>query len=460
MRRRAFGVAAVGLLWGGCPRAIPDHLRIDPVDAAEVAEAPTTGPEALAQLLGGDPLWRDVRSTPDDPTLATLGLGGVARMRQALGRAEVADLAAVEGLAATDGTRLAAVWLAGLHAAAADVWLGTAPSDVATGWTRAMAGLAPLRDEPEGRAGGLSAAAWLGDGAERVVALRSSLERRVWVAWLAVPRPWLGPVVAAADAGWGASPAAGPWPDLVRAKAQAREDGVARVEARDALATATGWALEEVVADDAVRRAAWRGRVFAATGVEDPYAALADALRAVLYAAARDGGSDESVARAMIAGAALRALGTCEDRPCAGLDRTTTWAAAERLHPGSATEARAWSAWALRAAIDRMESGQDSAAFPRAALDLTDALVGRGMAPRDVAPLTRRRPDLWVWSSWGEGLGAPRAASWEDVRALLVVRLESEVQGLSAAADRPASWTPWLAQLAKPPRREDPAREL
>ncbi len=454
---------SLGTVWlgvAGCLHVIPDHLRLDGPTSTPVVSTPTTGPEALAQLLAGDPLWRDVRTEPDDTVLSTLGLGALARMRRVLLDAAIPDLARVEGLAATDGTGLGATWLAGLHVAAADVWLGSAPSDAAPGWTRALQGLAPLADEPEGRAGGVSAAAWLGEGTERVAALRSSLERRVWVGWLSVPRGWLPPVVEAADRGWAASGSSGLWSALVRAKSEGREDDVARVQAREALATATGWALEEVVADDAAQRSAWRARIFAATGAEDPMVALTDALRDVVRAASLDGGRDESIARALVAGVALRTLGACDDPPCAGLDRAATWAAAERLHPAVTTEARVWSAIALRAAIDRLEVGHDTVAFPRAAVDLTDALVGRGLTPRDVAPLTRRRPDLWVWSAWGEGLGAPRAASWDDVRALLVVRLEQEANGLQAAADIPAAWSPWLARLVKPPRRPTEAREL
>jgi len=416
---------------------------------------PTTADAALAQLLGGDPMWREVRTSPDDATLAGLGLGGLVPIRAAWLASPTPDLAAVASGVALQNEPLAAPWLAGLHLGEADAFLGSQPRDDDPRWGRAISGLADIADEPPNRAGGVSPAAWLGVGPERAAALRASLERRVWVAWLGVPRSHLGPVVDATNAWWGEPLGGAPWQALVAAKHRAPLDDLARRGSEEALRVATGWALEEVVAEDASSRAAWRGRVVAATGHEDPYEALTATLRQVFARAQLDAGTDASVARGMVAATALRLVGTCDDAPCGGLDRGATLVAAARLDEDVAPWARVWSAIALRAAVDRLSYGHDTPGYPRAAVDVTDALVARAMPPRDLAPLTRRRPDVWVWSSWGEGMGVPQAVRWEDLRARLVVQLETESHALLGDSALPPTWRSLLTGLAKPAERTE-----
>jgi hypothetical protein len=453
-RARAALAGLAILVAAGCSRVIPSHLLRDaPSEAARAADWSTVD-AALETSLAGDPLWRSPRLPPDPQTWRALGLFRLADAVDAVRTAEAwrADLPArLQGMEPDLRGDASLAYLRGYRDALAEAFLGRAPADDDLGWAEVATLLTPLPPEPPDSAGGLLPVAWLDAGAAaaipgapiapggaRVVAARASLDRRALLAWLDSPRV---PVAAAAHAldrpTWEAL-AATPAGRLVLARAAGLQQeappspdpGLASLE------RATSLALAEVTADTDAEQVAWRALRDAAAaelGAPDPIDALLRRAEAQLREAA---GRDAGAGGALLAQAALRWRGACEDAPCAGLDRVDTMTVASGWSPEVAPYAAAWRVIALAEATEGMTIGRDTVRFPYVLVDLVDALVGTGARPPEAGVLARRRPDAYVWRHLGLSLGVDPATTWDEVRAALSAHLAREADAAAAWAER------------------------
>jgi hypothetical protein len=114
-------------------------------------------------------------------------------------------------------------------------------------------------------------------------------------------------------------------------------------------------------------------------------------------------------------------------------------------HPDIDPLADIWRAAALKSAVDSMDVGHDTVAFPFALVDLTDALMGTGASPLTM-DLTRRRyaePKVWGWLT--ASLGSDEATTWEDARRAIGTHLQRVAQEAAAGAADDA----WLQRVAK-----------
>jgi len=64
--------------------------------------------------------------------------------------------------------------------------------------------------------------------------------------------------------------------------------------------------------------------------------------------------------------------------------------------------------------------------FPRAMVDLTDALIGTGAGPLEAQLLRRRTPDPAVWLALGRSVGTEAVTDWEGARIALGGHLEAQ----------------------------------
>lgn len=445
-RRWAAGLAglAVTVLGSGCPRPIPDHLRLDAPTSSTPAAPITDLPSALRAIVGRDPLGR----SPVLPDVAALeGIDGGAPIA-----AFVRQVQAVEG---GDGP------VERLLQQVEDDWRTTAAVPLARGYRLRLAetALSNLAADPDGAERSvvslitpLGAAssdptlplrplAWLG-GAERPDVIRAYAERWVLTSWLASPEL---PVEVLSD------PISGPQYDglratsigslvVARATRAAAPDGVAPALAD--LRRATVLALTRAAADRDVEQARWaeqKRQLVDELGDPDPIAFL---LRRAASGLVPDAGSDQSAGGALLSFAALRWIGQCASAPCAGVDRVEAMQFASRWHPQVAELAAAWQVVALKEAVDGLEVGRDTTRFPVVMIDLADTLLGTGAGPLDAQLLRKQRPDEVVWLALCRAVGTEGVTDWDGTRAALGGHLAREAERAGGLTTDPSLGEP------------------
>ena len=443
MRRSLFAALFASAL--GCPRAVPDHLRIDETPEGSAATAPITDVKAaLAAIVGRDPLARSP-SLLDPNVLEELPGGDplAAFVRQV----RTAEL----GQGAMDRLLLQIE----------DEWPGTAAVPLSRGYRLRLAEnhLASKRDAAEQSEAEIVALVtpltrgisdptlplrplqWIGarlEGSTDAAAsddsasVRRYAERWVLTGWLSSPDL---PVAFLADllqAPQYDSLRAGGEGELLLARARAERSAEGAGPGLTDLRKATLLALSRAAADRDKEQAAFSEQLEAARAEAADPDPIAVWLRRSVAALSAEAGRDQSCGAALLALAALRWEGACALAPCGGLDRVETFGHAARWDPEVADLAAVWRVIALKETIDSLDVGRDSALYPQLAADLTDALLGTGAGPIEATLLRKQRPDPQTWLVIGRAVGVEGVADWEGARAALGEHLAAESRRAAA----------------------------
>ncbi len=418
----------------GCgPKEIPPHLRRDaPPGAADRATPPTTLDEAVAQLVGADPLARRARPRDDAWWLGVAESGPIVTWA-AVVRADDPPPTDLWDLNARFPGTVAEPLASGARLAALEVILAQTPEDgealrPTLPWLAPVtATTAPL---PAGARGPLE---WLTSptGDPRADALVTA-ERAALRAWLASPALPVDGVAAAIRPGVHDRLATSPTGILLLGRAADARDPAALDAARAALAAATRLALAGAAADRDAEQAADAAAVEAARVTPEERDPIARLLREAVVAAARSAGAPEGVSVGLVAHAAERMHGTCPDTPCGGVDRHATLTVADRW--AETPEAALWRVIAAKHLLDTLDVARDRPSFSASVDELGDVLLGAGASTLPERLLRARRPDEAVWLAVARGLGATDATQWEDARAALAAEL---VRRCDATLERP-----------------------
>jgi hypothetical protein len=447
------------LLAVGCPRPVPEHLRVDPpkeaVGGAQEPSAIQDLPSAVAAIVGSDPLVRS-------PTLPALEV-----LRDVPGAAPLADyvrsvrqLEGGEGQVPRSMQQLEddhrgseAVALArGYRLRVTENLLASPAQAGPERDSQILALLTPLTSSGEGATLNRAPLDWLSGEQPLETRTRAYAERWTLAGWLDAPGVNIGPAGSALGAPMYDGLSDTPMGVLVASRARGDQgDEAAIASALDDLRTATRWALQEAAADRDTEQAAWaatKAEAKEALG-DDPIDALLARARSALEPA---GGRPEAVGGALLAHAGRRWRGTCSDAPCVGLDRVDTMAAAARWGPEVAPIAHVWQVIALKDALDTMDVAHDTVMYPRGALALVDAVLGTGGGPLEDQVLRKRSPDEGVWLVLARGVGVEGVTSWDGARAALGAHLQQEAQRAKAELDDPemASYLDRIAARAIP----------
>lgn len=415
-------------------RRIPDHLQLD--DPAGNTHDPTadlqTTEEVLASIIHTDPLAR----TPKLPSPEHLPIGG--------------DMESVHAyIAAVKTVERGDAEVSQAFQQLEDQWRGTAAVALSRGYRLKVAEtrIASSREDPEDaerEVAVLITGLIPGDTDENSPPPRRPLDwlesegpldkaalaygdRWVLGAWLDSPDIPLSPVSTALD---------GPAFDRLRSAPlgrllQSRTSG-APADALDAgyadLHRATLLALTRAAADRDSEQASWAELQRSAAEeleADDPIDhLLVRATDALITAAA----VEEAVGGALVAIHARRWLGKCDRAPCEGVDRVEAIRAGIRWGDRPTPYVNLWTVIALKDAVDTMDVGHDTVLFPKAMMDLTDALMGTGAGPLPADLLRYRKADEHVWLTLGRAVGSDATTDWEQVRAALGAHLQREAR--------------------------------
>lgn len=422
------------LLLACSPSKIPDHLKLDAPAASADTIAFDDLPGAIDAILGRDPLARTPR--PVDPSRVAAVEGGE----------PVAD-----ALRAFDQIEAGGSW--SQLPQVEERWRGTAAVGLARGYRlgQVQRRLATDDAEPDPETDGAllllvtplqpaptqgalpGALHWLGPSPRE--ALLTYGDRWVLEGWLDGPGVPLQPVAERLKGETYDALRETPAGKLVMARAGAAA-GPAGPGLAD-LRRATTLALVHVAADRDTEQAAWakrRDEAAAELGAADPVVFLLGRATDRLIAGAA---SDRAAGGALLAMSASRWYGACDAPPCGALDRVDTMTAAGRWDPEIAHLSRLWRVIALKSALDTMDVGNATAMYPRAIVDLADALLGTGAGPIDASVIRKRKPDGAVWLSLGRAVGAENTLDWPTTRAALGKTLAAEAVGAAALEDDP-----------------------
>ncbi|MBT3223054.1 MAG: hypothetical protein HN348_28610 [Proteobacteria bacterium] len=195
----------------------------------------------------------------------------------------------------------------------------------------------------------------------------------------------------------------------------------------DDLTQATFLALSHAAADRDGEQAAWSKQKREAaeslgTEEEPEYFLLNRALAQLVPHSS----NDTAAASALLTYQALRWHGRCSDSPCVGLDRMRTVNATKTWDGRVAALAGVWQVIALKEALDTMDVGHESVLFPKAMVDLLDALLGTTDGPFDLHLLRHGRPSSEVWQALGRSVGKDDTTDWPGVRAALGAHLAQQ----------------------------------
>lgn len=394
----------------GCPRPIPDHLRLEPTaaDAAPVSIVDLAS--AVAAVVGADPLARSPYLPPGNVLDEIPDAAPLAAFVRQVRTLEAGAAPFERGLQALE-----------------DDWRGTAAVPLARGYRLRLAETAavsgPVTDGVQLQLVGLltplsvteadptlprGPLAWLGDTTPVAYG-----ERWVLEGWLGSPT-----IPIAALAG----PLAAPQYDPLRTTALGQlivaRAGGAEVPYDPAFADlrrATRLAVLRAAADRDAEQASWadtKRALAAELGDPDPIGRLLERAAGGLVPAAA---ADRAGGGALLAITALRWVDRCT-AGCAGVDRVETMARAGAWDPEIAELSAAWQAVALKEAVDTLEVGRETVMYPEAILRLADALVGTDAEPLAATALRKARPDAAVWLSVSRAVGADDSTDWEGAR--------------------------------------------
>ena len=442
-------VTVVGLVLCGCPRKVPDHLRIDPPSpetdpAAELTDLPS----ALAWMLGSDPLARS-------PQLADSALlrdieGGSALAAyvdavQSLERGEGQVERSLQQLEDQWQNTPAVAMARGYRLRIAENHLANSLGSAEAAEATLMILLTPMSQGPNDDTLPRTPFEWLSPGgapiagsggmsAPTATGVRDYADRWVLESWLVHPTVPLQVLAPLLDAPQYDGLRQTPMGQLVHRRALGQtgptDDGLAD------LTRATRLALQQAAADRDSEQAAWaevRRTEAEALGVAEPIGFLLERARARLTEVA---GDDRAAGGALLALTAHRWVGDCASTPCLGVDRVETITSAGRWHPDLAPLSAAWRVIALKESLDTLEVGHDTVMFPAAVVDLVDALLGTGGGPLDGRILQKRRPDAGVWLALSRAVGTEGVVDWEGARAAIGAHLLAETdEALALVAD-------------------------
>lgn len=424
MLPRSLWLLALGLV--ACTPRVPPHLAVDPPAPATLASPITDVESAVAAFVQRDPLARSP-SLPDADRLDALPgceplASYVRRIRQLeAGNGQVDrelqqledEWAGTAVVALTRGYRLRLV----------ENLLATTPELDEPAQERVAVLLNPVQDSRADDTLPLGALQWLDSQGSLNDAIRRSGDRWVLAGWLDHPEIPLAPVGKALEDplydGLVATP--------VGALVAARASGSRTVDPTPGLADlteATRLALVRAAADRDKEQAAWaeeRDRAAAALDGREPITALLQRAAERLTPAA---GDDSAAGGALLALAALRWLDACADPPCVGADRTAWMRSAGSWSDEVGPLARVWRVIALKEAIDAMEVGHDTVLYPKAMLQLVDALHGTDAGTLELALLRRRSPEPQTWLDLARAVDTEGATNWSEVRVALGRHLE------------------------------------
>ena len=423
----------LGLL--ACPRPVPPHLQLDPVEERAQQGPVTSLSQALERSLAGDPLARRVELVPM-AQLSTL------EQAEAMGAWHQAVIAVEQRGAALPGTmrRVEAQWRGTPVVALSRgyrlqvVQRSLAVEDRPSPSTQEMVlgFLTPLVS-PEGTQLSGSPLGWMSEPTQLKGEVLSRADQWLLAGWLDGPDIPLEPVAAALDAPQYDSLRDTPMGRLVQARV--RGEGTPEDESWERLQRATLLALTQAAADRDREQAAWaelRDAEQQVLGVEgDPVAIhLQAAFEGLLPAAT----SDREAGGALLAAHALR----WNQGPArAGLlDRVDGLSSAGRWDPELRTLSLVWRTIALKRALDGMDAGRDTVLYQRARVELVEALVGTGAGCFET-PLLARPADERAWLALGRAVGAEATTDWVRARVALGAHLEREATTALEATDDP-----------------------
>jgi len=240
-------------------------------------------------------------------------------------------------------------------------------------------------------------------------------ERSVLLGWLDAPSM---PVQAAAQALQADtydrlldSPAG----SLLSARAHQARDAAAGAAGAQHLDRATTWALTTVAADrDEEQRRLKHTLSSAADELREegldvpdrPGGAVDAALALARVELSRDAGSDDSAGLAIVALTGERLMGRCPDGHCQGLDRLTTLRRAATWSDRALAMANTWSVIAAKQVLDRIEVTADRPTYAGGTADLVDLLLGEGTGPVAASLLRQRVPGPSTWLALTRATGA------------------------------------------------------
>ncbi len=427
------------VLAAGCPRKIPDHLRLDPPE-----DQAATSPEiedvrsALAAMLGRDPLAR----SPELPSVEVLARieGGDALLAyaesvRALERGEGQVERALQQLEDEWRSSSAVALARGYRLRIAENQLAQAGGVSQEQEALIVTLVTPLSGGASDETLPRTALAWLVDGQRLESTVRSYADRWVLQGWMAhpsIPVDVLAPLLSA------------PQYDDLRETSMGRlvlaRAGGATADIEPGFADlehATRLALQQAAADRDKEQAAWaevRRAEIEALSSEDPIGTLLKRAAATLTAGA---GDDRAAGAALLALAADRWHGDCPQAPCKGVDRLETIHLASAWHPDLVWVASVWRVIALKEVLDSLEVGRETAMFPGVMVDLVDALLGTGGGPLDAQLLRQRRPDASLWLAVARAVGTEGVVDWEGTREALGQHLAAEAgRAIEVAPDQ------------------------
>jgi len=411
----------------GCGRKVPDHLQIKPTEHEVMASQPITDlASALASMVRKDPLARAPKLPhPEalEPIEGTVAVQAYIRQVLKLERGEgqvQRDLQALED----EYPRTAAVALSrGYRLRVVENLIAKLEPGQESSEAQILELITPLRANGNEDTLPRPALEWLVADQAIPTVVRNAGERWVLTAWLrspSIPVEVIGPQMQTPlYSGLSETPTG----KLLLARV-AGADGPTESGLAD-LRMATHLAMLRAAADRDREQADWSDRKKAAAedaGSDQPVSAYLSRALDALSAAA---GDEDATAGALVAIGALRWEDSCTVQPCVGVDRVETIRTAEAWGE-QPCDAEAWQVIALKEALDTMDVGHDSVLFPRAMVDLTDALIGTGAGPLEAQLLRRRTPDPAVWLALGRSVGTEAVTDWEGARIALGGHLEAQ----------------------------------
>jgi len=437
-------VAALALLTG-CPRPVPDHLRVQTQNDMRAAELNFDSREDLLEaLVGIDPLVR-APSLPS-PDRAREHDADIAAWIEEVKRLEAGDGNAGllmdqieerypkhEVVALARGYRLRrAENRTGNLTGSESGELGTDLAQLLT----------PLRSTEATEGLTRSPMIFLGDDVSQ--GMRVYAERWVLAGWMVAPGLHTAPVTRALGSPQYDGLSESPLGRLLRN----RETEASTEEGLALLTRATLLSLTRSAADRDTEQAAWAELKFDAREelhADEPEAALLQAAYDALAVGTR---SDTNFVGGWVAATGLRWLDACADSPCGGLDRTEAFTHAARWGGPTRGLADVWRVIALKDAIDTMDAGHDTILFPTAIVQLADALLGTDAGPLHLSDLQKSRPDSGVWLDLSRAVGADGSTDWGETRSALGRHLEV-VTDTALASNPDNDFTPLLQRIRK-----------
>lgn len=434
-----------------CSRTVPPHLQVPTDDGtANMPDvAVSDRATAVAATIGADPLARTpvlvndavLESLPGTGPLVAFGRA-VRALERGDGQTERTMQLLEDEWASTVAVPLSRGYRLRIAENQLTTRLTPASADALIGLLSPLVPVDPKQTAPR------SAMHWLGRDLTPAL-VRGYADQWVLAGWLAHPRIPTAPVADLLARPQYDGLRESPLGALLTAR---RADGVAEEGAWPALQRATGLALEQAAADRDAEQARWsdvKTTVGTELGTDDPIGTL---LQAALSGSTPGAHDDRAAGAALLAWAALRWRGACGLPSCIGVDRIDMVRMSGRWHADLEPLAATWRVIALKESIDTLDSGRDTVLFPKAMVDLVDALLGTGARPLEASLLRKARGDGAVWLGLSRAVGEEGTVDWEGARAALGRHLQGEAAQARSVVTEPE----WKERLERIRRRAIP----